>query len=159
MAPEGWRPRRSCCSAETWVSVRHGPGRETSEVQTKDEATRPGRLPNEAYRTREYLTEPEIGKVLDALKRNRHGHRDRLMGLLCFRHGLRVSELVDLQWSDVSFEQSELHVRRLKGSQGNNQPLQAEELNGLRKLRRDGPTTNLGTSEHVPTCRWSEYRA
>jgi site-specific recombinase XerD len=111
----------------------------TSDMQTEN-AKRPGRLPNSAYRTREHLTESEVGKVLDALKRNRNGHRDRLMGLLCFRHGLRVSELIDLQWSDISYEQSELHVRRLKGSQNNNQPLQADELNGLRRLRREGPT-------------------
>jgi hypothetical protein len=37
-----------------------------------------------------------MAKLLDALKRNRHGDRDRLIGLLIFRHGLRVSEACDL---------------------------------------------------------------
>jgi site-specific recombinase XerD len=111
----------------------------TSEMQTEN-TKRPGRLPNSSYRTREHLTETEVGKVLEALKRNRNGHRDRLMGLLCFRHGLRASELINLQWSDMAFDQGELFVRRLKGSQEANHYLEADEMNGLRKLRRDGPT-------------------
>jgi integrase len=60
-----------------------------------------------SYRTREHVTETEVGAVLEALRRNRNGHRDRLMGLLCFRHGLRVSELIDLQWADIAFDQGE----------------------------------------------------
>ena len=41
-----------------------------------------GRLANSAYRIREHLTEAEMEKLLAALKRNRHGHRDWLIGLL-----------------------------------------------------------------------------
>jgi len=33
-----------------------------------------------------------MAKVLDALKENRHGHRDWLIGLLIYRDVLRVSE-------------------------------------------------------------------
>jgi integrase len=36
-----------------------------------------------------------------AAKRNRHGQRDATMILICFRHGLRASELCELQWSDL----------------------------------------------------------
>ena len=35
-----------------------------------------GRRGNDAYRIREHLTEAEVDKLLGALKRNRHGHRD-----------------------------------------------------------------------------------
>jgi hypothetical protein len=56
-----------------------------------------GRKPNAEYRTREYLTETEMTKLLAALKANRWGHRDWLIGLLIYRHGLRVSELCDLR--------------------------------------------------------------
>jgi hypothetical protein len=51
-----------------------------------------GRKANKAYRTREHLTESEMTKLLAALKSNRHGHRDWLIGLVIYRHGLRVSE-------------------------------------------------------------------
>ena len=41
-----------------------------------------GRQRNEVYRVREHLTEAEIEKLLAALKQNRYGHRDWLIGLL-----------------------------------------------------------------------------
>jgi type 1 fimbriae regulatory protein FimE len=34
-----------------------------------------------------------------ARKSSRYGHRDATMILLGYRHGLRASELCDLQWS------------------------------------------------------------
>ena len=72
------------------------------EVKSKRNATSSeGRKANAAYRTREHLTEVEMAKLLDALKRNRHGDRDWLIGLLIYRHGLRVSEACDLRWDDI----------------------------------------------------------
>ena len=59
-----------------------------------------GRKANSAYRVREHLTEAEMTKLLAALKANRHGHRDWLIGLLIYRHGFRVSEACDLRWDD-----------------------------------------------------------
>src|ERR1700745_530572 len=52
-----------------------------------------GRLPNNVYRIREHLTEAEMDKLLAALKRNRHGHRDWLIGLTIYRHGLGSQRL------------------------------------------------------------------
>ena len=57
-----------------------------------------GRRENDVYRVREHLTEAEMDKLLGALKRNRHGHRDGLVGLIIYRHGLRVSEACDLRF-------------------------------------------------------------
>jgi integrase len=36
-----------------------------------------------------------------ARKSSRYGHRDATMILIGYRHGLRASELCDLQWSQV----------------------------------------------------------
>ena len=36
------------------------------------------------------------------------------MILVAYRHGLRVSELVDLRWDQISFSGAVLHVRRRK---------------------------------------------
>jgi integrase-like protein len=44
-----------------------------------------------------------------------HGLRDSTMILIGYTHGLRVSELIGLQWSDVSFEDATLHIRRATG--------------------------------------------
>ena len=46
-----------------------------------------GRRPNAHYRTREYLTEREVERLMKAAGNNRHGHRDATMILLAFRHG------------------------------------------------------------------------
>jgi integrase len=54
----------------------------------------PRRPPNRRLRTREYLTETEVEKLVEAAKRNRHGHRDATMVLVAYRHGLRASELL-----------------------------------------------------------------
>ena len=52
------------------------------------------RLPNSAYRLREYLTEKEVDRLIEAArKRGRNGPRDAAAILLAYRHGLRASEL------------------------------------------------------------------
>ena len=73
---------------------------------TEKRTVGPRRLPNSAYRTREHLTEAEVERLLAAAKTNRYGHRDATMILTAFRHGLRASELVDLRWEQVEFENS-----------------------------------------------------
>ena len=55
------------------------------------------REPNVEYRVREHLTETEVERVLAALTGTRHGQRDWLIGLIIYRHGLRVSEACDLR--------------------------------------------------------------
>ena len=95
-----------------------------------------GRLPNNVYRIREHLTEAEMDKLLAALKRNRHGHRDWLVGLVIYRHGLRVSEACDLRWDDIDLPTRTIMVRRLKGSTNSVHYLERDELNGLKLLRR-----------------------
>ena len=47
---------------------------------------------------------------------NRWGHRDATMILVACRHGLRVSELVDLRWDQIDFASATLHVRRVKAA-------------------------------------------
>jgi integrase len=95
-----------------------------------------GRRANEAYRVREHLTEDETAKLLAALKRNRHGHRDWLIGLLIYRHGLRVSEACDLRWDDIDLTKRTIIVRRLKGSTDSSHYLEKDEHKALGELWR-----------------------
>ena len=97
----------------------------------------PTRGPNSEYRTREHLTEGEIDKLLTALKGNRHSQRDWLIGLLIYRHGLRVSEACDLRWDDLDLAKRTIGVRRLKGSTDSAHYLERDELAGLKRLQRD----------------------
>ncbi len=65
---------------------------------TKKRTVTPRRRRNGDLRTREYLTEVEVERLMKAATGNRHGHRDATMIPVAYRHGLRVSELVDLRW-------------------------------------------------------------
>jgi integrase len=92
----------------------------------------------ECGRTRSHLTAKELERLLDAAGSvGRYGARDRTMLLVAYRHGLRVSELVDLRWDDVDFSAARLHVRRLKGSLPSTHPIDGDELRALRKLYRE----------------------
>jgi integrase len=52
-------------------------------------------------RSREYLTEREVERLMEAAKQNRSGHRDATAILVAYRHGLRASEIVALRWDDI----------------------------------------------------------
>lgn len=77
-----------------------------------------------------------MDKLLAALKRSRHGHRDWLIGLVIYRHGLRVSEACDLRWDDIDLPKRTMIVRRLKGSTDSVHYLERDEVNGLKLLQR-----------------------
>jgi site-specific recombinase XerD len=105
-----------------------------------------GRKPNKVYRVREHLTEEEFDKLLTALKRNRHGYRDRLIGLVIYRHGLRVSEACDLKWDDLNLTTNTIIVRRLKGSTDSTHYLERDEINGLKVLQRQQTADGIQSS-------------
>jgi integrase len=98
-------------------------------------------------RDREHLTEHEVERLIRVAKGNRHGHRDATMILIGFRHGLRVSELCDLQWSSIEFETATMHVRRAKGGQEATHPLLGDELRALRELKRQSASPFVFASE------------
>ena len=77
-------------------------------------------------------------KLLAALKGNRHGHRDWLIGLLIYRHGLRVSEACDLRWDDIDLRKRTIIVRRLKGSTDSVHYLERDEVNKLLQRQQRG---------------------
>ena len=95
------------------------------------------RPPNRDLRTREYLTEAEVERLMAATRGNRHGHRDATMILVAYRHGLRASELIDLRWDQVELRTASLHVRRLKQGTPSTHPIIGDELRALRRLRRE----------------------
>jgi type 1 fimbriae regulatory protein FimB/type 1 fimbriae regulatory protein FimE len=73
------------------------------------------RKKNSEYRTREYLLGEEVESLIKAAKsRGRYGLRDATMILVAFNHGLRVSELCNLQWTQIDFKAGLLNVVRVK---------------------------------------------
>lgn len=97
----------------------------------------PIRRKNADLRTREYLTDGEVDRLIEAAKVNRYGHRDATMILVAYRHGLRVSELTDLRWEQIEFTSATLHVRRVKQGTPSTHPIMGDELRALRRLQRE----------------------
>jgi integrase len=90
---------------------------------------------------RRYLTEREVERLMDcARKYGRYGHRDATMILVAYRHGLRASEVCDLQWQQIELSEGRLHVHRVKNGIPSVHPIRGDEMRALRKLRRDYPT-------------------
>jgi integrase len=106
---------------------------------TANRTVAPTRPPNAALRTREHLTADEVDRLIEAAKANRHGHRDALMVLLAYRHGLRATEVVDLRWEQVDFKMAVLHVRRAKNGTSATHPLSGREMRELRRHQRESP--------------------
>jgi type 1 fimbriae regulatory protein FimE len=100
----------------------------------------PRRIKNTERRPREYLLPQEVEALMEAARKSgRHGHQDATLMLLAYRHGLRVSELVNLTWAQVDLVQGLLHVNRKKHGTPSTHPLRGPELRALRRLQRDYP--------------------
>ena len=82
---------------------------------------------------RRFKTDAEVERLTDAAKGNRWGHRDATMILTAYRHGLRVSELVDLRWDQIDFARGTLAVRRVKHGSPSTHPIMGDELRALRR--------------------------
>jgi len=98
----------------------------------------PRKMRNSELRSREYLTEYEVERLMTAARNTgRHGHRDATLILLAYRHGLRVSELVALRWDQVDLSVGTIHINRLKNGIPSVHPLRGPELRALRRIRRE----------------------
>jgi type 1 fimbriae regulatory protein FimB/type 1 fimbriae regulatory protein FimE len=113
------------------------------------------RLPNAAYRSREYLTEAEVGRLIDAARRRgRNGPRDACAILLAYRHGLRAAELCQLRWSQIDLRHGRLHVNRAKGGAASVHPLRGPELRALRPLQGASPYVFITEAGTPVTTAW-----
>ena len=102
----------------------------------------PIRQPNSATRSREHLVAAEVDKLIFAARargRGRCVQRDAAANLLAYSHGLRVSELVALRWSQFDLSNGVIHISRRKNGRPSTQPLRGPELRALRRLRRLWP--------------------
>ena len=67
----------------------------TNQDRSVATPTKPG---NGELRTREYLTQAEVTKLIAATRHSRYPQRDATLILVVYRHGLRAAEACDLEW-------------------------------------------------------------
>ena len=85
---------------------------------------------------RRYLTEREVERLMDcARKYGRYGHRDGMI-LVAYRHGLRASEICDLQWQQIELSEGRLHVHRVKSGIPSVLPIRGDEMRAAQATTR-----------------------
>jgi type 1 fimbriae regulatory protein FimB/type 1 fimbriae regulatory protein FimE len=81
-----------------------------------------------------FLTEAQV----EALAKAADSHRDRMMIMVAYRHGLRVSELVSLRWDQIDLDAATLRIYRAKHGRDATHPIPGTELRDFRRLKREG---------------------
>lgn len=97
------------------------------------------RLKDSKAREREFLTAEEVERLIVAARRHEaYGLRNATMIAFAYKHSLRATEVLDLQWEQVDFEARTISVKRAKSgaeSQILELHLDDDELNALIALR------------------------
>lgn len=82
---------------------------------------------------RRFLTAKEVQAMMQAARQGPTGERDYCLILLAFRHGLRISELLDLHYHDLDLHEGRVNVRRLKNGFSTIHPLRFDEREAIER--------------------------
>lgn len=77
------------------------------------------------------LTKSEIKQVFASVSNAKH----KLLLLMTYAAGLRVSEVIELQWKDIDFEQHKIHIKQAKGKKDRMVTLAFSLVSSLQQYR------------------------
>ncbi|MGM0514443.1 MAG: tyrosine-type DNA invertase [Pseudomonadota bacterium] len=80
---------------------------------------------------RKFLTLTEVNNLMSAARNKQTGVRDSCLILLAFRHGFRISELLNLRYHDLEMIEGRINIRRLKNGFSTVHPLMSDECKAI----------------------------
>lgn len=105
---------------------------------------------------RRYLLPKELEQFLQASKKMEYSTRDQLLCYMSFKHGLRVSELINIQIKDLHLDTGHIWINRIKGSLSTMQRMDEKELRLLKrymKIRKSNLPYLFISSQGTPFTR------
>jgi type 1 fimbriae regulatory protein FimB len=104
-------------------------------------------------RSRIFIHEDEIQRVLQECDNTTHPIRNRLLLLMTYYHGFRAGEVCNLKWTDIDFNNKTIFCKRQKGGVDAYQPIDSElEWELLLEHKKNNPVW----SEWVFVSQWKE---
>ena len=93
------------------------------------------------HTTKDALTPRQVDRLMEAaMQSTRYGCRNAALILLAYRHGLKVSELRNLKWEHIDFENQSILVSRLSNGQETLHALDEQEIDLLQQLQNEDAT-------------------
>lgn len=98
---------------------------------------------------RKFLTASEIDKIISSVSNTRNSERNKCLMLMCFIHGLRVSELSQLRLQDIELSKGIIFISRLKNGLSVQHPLHNNEIILLKEWIKKRSTYRQSDSQYL----------
>lgn len=103
------------------------------------------------HATKEALSSRQVERLIKAAMHSpRNGSRDAALILLAYQHGFKVSELINLKWEHIDFDNQSILVSRLTNGQETLHALDDREIELLHQLEKGNTDLVFRTQRNLP---------
>ena len=104
-----------------------------------------------SHTTKDTLSSRQVDRLIKAAMHSpRNGSRDAALILLAHRHGFKVSELINLKWEHIDFENQRILVSRLSNGEETLHTLDEREIDFLHQLEKENTDLVFRTQRNLP---------